>query len=474
MKTCGAFIGKPIAKSFRLLSTLLICSGIFLNQGCRKELKENPSISETTPALASKMKEVDIQLVAGSFVSPIGVIPVPDQTGRLFVIDQVGPVWVINSQGEKLPTPFIDLSSRMVALQAGFDERGLLGLAFHPSYATNGRFFVFYNAPPRPGGPTPTTSWNNLIRISEFRVSMNANMADINSERVILEIDDPQFNHNGGTLVFGPDRYLYISIGDGGGANDVGAGHVEDWYAVNAGGNGQDIEANLLGNILRLDINNTNGQAYGIPADNPFVNKPGMDEIYAYGLRNPYRMSFDQSGSRKLYAGDAGQLLYEEIDVIVKGGNYGWNVREGRHCFNAAAPLTVLPSCPGVDSYGNPLIDPAIEMNNFRNPAGGITSTTIIGGHVYRGNDIPGFQGKYIFGSFSKNPGTTDAEIYMSNPAGEGPWTFSEIALKNRENLGMYLKSFGQDLEGEIYLATSMIAGPTGNTGQVYKIVLAN
>jgi glucose/arabinose dehydrogenase len=287
-------------------------------------------------------------------------------------------------------------------------------------------------------------------------------------------MDDPQFNHNGGTLVFGPDGYLYISIGDGGGANDVGTGHVEDWYLVNAGGNGQDIEANLFGNILRLDINNTNGGAYGIPPDNPFVNKPGRDEIYAYGLRNPYRMSFDMSGSRKLYVGDAGQLLYEEINVVQKGGNYGWNVKEGAHCFNAASPLVTLPNCPTMDVLGNPLIDPALEMNNFRNPAGSVKSTTIIGGHVYRGHSIPGFQGKYIFGSFSKNPGVTDAEIFIANPGDEVPWTFREITLKGRpDNLGMYLKSFGQDLDGEIYLATSTVAGPTGTSGKIYKLVYA-
>ena len=223
----------------------------------------------------------------------------------------------------------------MVPLNPGYDERGLLGFAFHPDYKTNGRFFIYYTLPPRPGGPTPVNNWNNLSRISEYRVSGgNPNMADMGSEKIILEMDDPQSNHNGGTIAFGPDNYLYIAIGDGGGANDVGPGHVEDWYPVNAGGNGQDIEANLFGNILRLDVNG--GAPYAIPADNPFVGKPGRDEIWAYGFRNPFRFSFDMSGSRRLFAGDAGQLLYEEIDVVEKGQNYGWNVKEGTSCFNAA------------------------------------------------------------------------------------------------------------------------------------------
>jgi glucose/arabinose dehydrogenase len=462
----------PVYRKGFFLAFTFAAGMILLISGCKKAGVDLPTTG-ASEVMEAKMKQVDLQLVAQGLVSPIGVIPVPDNTGRLFIIDQVGKVWIVNSEGATLPQPFMDISTRLVTLSPGFDERGLLGLAFHPDYAMNGRFFVYYNAPPPPGGPTPTTLWNNLSRISEFRVSANPNMADMNSERPILELNDPQFNHNGGTLVFGPDGYLYISIGDGGGANDVGPGHVEDWYAVNAGGNGQDIEANLFGNILRIDVNNTSG-AYGIPADNPFVNKPGRDEIYAYGLRNPYRMSFDMSGSRQLYVGDAGQLLYEEIDVIKKGGNYGWNVKEGAHCFSTANPLMTLAVCPGMDPFGNPLIDPVIEMNNFRNPAGGVTSTTIIGGHVYRGHTIPGLQGKYVFGSFSKNPGVTDAEIFMANPAGSGPWGFTELQLKGRpDNLGMYLKSFGQDNEGEIYLATSTIAGPTGTTGKIFKLVLA-
>ena len=455
-----------------LTSTLIVLAvALFLIPACQKELKPEEPVEQEL--FQAKMKLPDLEMIADNLVSPIGVIPVPDNTGRLFIIDQVGKIWIVNREGTRLSTPFLDISSRLVTLSPGFDERGLLGLAFHPNYRSNGRFFVYYNAPPRSGGPTPTTTWNNLSRIAEYRVSSNPNIADMNSERAMIEIDDPQFNHNGGTLVFGPDGYLYISIGDGGGANDVGPGHVADWYTVNDGGNGQDIEANLFGNVLRIDVNNSNGAAYGIPPDNPFVGRTGRDEIYAYGLRNPYRMSFDMSGSRKLYLGDAGQLLYEEINVIEKGGNYGWNVKEGAHCFNAAAPLTTLPDCPTMDPFGTHLTDPVIEMNNFRNPAGGMTSTTIIGGHVYRGHEIPGLQGKYIFGSFSRNPGVTNAELFIANPGGPGPWDFEELNLQNHpDHLGMYLKSFGQDNEGEIYLATSTIAGPTGNTGKIFKLVL--
>lgn len=332
---------------------------------------------------------------------------------------------------------------------------------------------MYYNAPPRSGGPQEGGTWNNLSRISEFKTSVaNPNEADLSTERVILELDDPQFNHNGGTLAFGPaDGYLYISIGDGGGANDVAPGHVEDWYPVNEGGNGQDVEANLFGNILRIDVNN--GDAYSIPNDNPFVNdKVGRDEIYAYGFRNPYRFSFDLAGNHDLYAGDAGQVLYEEIDVVKKGGNYGWNVKEGTHCFNAADNKTELASCPDEDEFGNPLLDPVIELNNWQNPAGG-KATTIIGGHVYRGSAIPGFYGKYIFGTFSQTPTTPNGELFITTPSQSGGlWTFNEISLKSSPNdVGYYLRGFGQDLQGEIYLAVSSILGPMGNTGKIFKLV---
>jgi glucose/arabinose dehydrogenase len=295
-------------------------------------------------------------------------------------------------------------------------------------------------------------------------------MADLSTERKILDWDDPQSNHNGGTLAFGKDGYLYISIGDGGNANDVGPGHVEDWYAANAGGNAQNIEANLFGKILRIDINN--GNPYGIPMDNPFVNKPGRDEIYAYGFRNPFRFSFDMSGANNLYAGDAGQLLWEEIDQVKKGGNYGWNVKEGFHCFNAASSLEVRPSCPTMDVWNNQLTDPVIEINNWQNPAGG-RATTVIGGNVYRGNDIPGLQGKYIFGTFSQTATTPNGELFMALPTGQNPWNYQELVLRSFPNdLGYYLKGFGQDLSGEIYLTTSSRLGPAGNTGKVYKLVM--
>ncbi|MGV3505080.1 MAG: PQQ-dependent sugar dehydrogenase [Adhaeribacter sp.] len=415
---------------------------------------------------------MDLELVADGFTSPLGVVAAPGERGNLFVIDQIGKIWLLDASGHRAATPFLDVSASLIPLNPNGDERGLLGLAFHPDYAQNGRFFIYYQLPPRPGGPAPQPgpNWNNLSRISEFKVSpSDPHQADPGSEKVVLQWDDPQGNHNGGTIAFGPDGYLYIAIGDGGAANDVAPGHVEDWYAVNAGGNGQDIEANLFGSILRLDVDH--GSPYAIPADNPFVNKPGLDEIYAYGFRNPYRFSFDMGGAHQLFAGDAGQALYEEVSIVRKGGNYGWNVKEGRSCFNAASNLQELPDCPSVDNFGNPLIDPIIEVIHFRNPKGG-KATTVIGGNVYRGRALSQLQGKYLYGTFSQAPGVANAELFLAVPAGGGSWASREVTLKSfPDDLGHYLKGFGQDPKGEIYLALTGVAGPTGTAGKIYKLV---
>ena len=416
---------------------------------------------------------IDIALVADNFVSPVLLVQAPGPAKSMYVVDQIGKIWKIDSSSKKSVTPFLDVSSKLAPLMGPYDERGLLGLAFHPDFEHNGKFFVFYTAPPRAGGPAPGSNWNSLTRVSQFSVSSNnTDVADANSEKVLLEADHPQFNHNGGTIAFGPDGFLYISIGDGGQGDDNAPGHVDDWYKVNAGGNAQNVEANLMGKVLRIDVNS--GDPYSVPADNPYVGKPGLDEIYAFGFRNPYRFSFDMGGSHELISQDAGQSLYEEIDVVTKGGNYGWNVKEGTHCFSTDNDTVERASCPAVDSAGIKLTDPVVELNNAANPLGGI-ATTIIGGHTYRGSTIPELAGKYIFGVFSSDAtGTPNAKIYSATTASSGKWNYDAISLKNNpDNLGMYLKGFGQSLDGEVYLMTTMEAGTTGNTGKVYKLIAA-
>ncbi len=451
MKSFVAFTGMLFVTFFLLIGA-----------GCKKD--HNSAPANKTPGL---------QLVTDNLISPVALAEPPDDTHRLFIVDELGKIWIIGADGKKLAAPFIDMASKMVTLSPGYDERGLLGLAFHPQYKTNGKFYLFYTAPPRPGIPVPGApgaTWNSLTTISEFKVSAtDPNQADINSERILIRDDHPYLNHNGGTLAFGPDGFLYISIGDGGNADDVGNGHVPDWYAVNAGGNGQDIYANLMGNILRIDVNG--GAPYNIPADNPFAGTAARPEIYAYGFRNPFRFSFDMGGSHQLLLGDEGQSLYEEIDVVTNGGNYGWNVKEGTHCFDTDNDLLERSSCPMTDSAGKPLIDPVIELVNAANPKGGGVGIAIIGGFVYRGSALPALQGKYIFGMLSRD-GKATGIVFSADMAGSGMWANSPLNFSGYPtDLGQYLKSFGQDQSGEMYLLTSGQEGPQGTSGKVYKIV---
>lgn len=411
--------------------------------------------------------DLDVEMIAQGLTAPVTLMEPADGSNRLFVVDQAGQIRIIDASGALLAQPFLDLSGSIVALNPAFDERGLLGLAFHPQYAANGRFFVYYSAPVRAGTPV---DYNHTSVVSEFRVtSGDPNRADPASERVLLEIPEPQFNHNAGTLAFGPDGHLYISVGDGGGGDDNGMGHVPDWYETNDGGNGQDVTDNLLGSILRIDVNGA--QPYGIPGDNPFVGEDGLDEIYAYGFRNPYRMSFDMGGSRMLIVGDAGQELYEEVSVVSNGGNYGWNVKEGTHCFNTDDPETPRASCPSTGEFGEPLIDPVIEYDNAKDGSG--LGIVVVGGYVYRGTDIPDLAGRYIFGDYSTSFDAADGQVLSATTTASGPWSFDELRFGTDDRrLNAYVLGFGQDQDGEVYVLTSDTGTPSGATGRVWKLVL--
>ncbi|HKG90993.1 MAG TPA: PQQ-dependent sugar dehydrogenase [Gemmatimonadaceae bacterium] len=411
---------------------------------------------------------IGLRQVAEGLSAPVAIIPVPDGSGRLVILDQIGLARVLTSDGTLLPEPFLDLRSKMVTLRPAFDERGFLGLAFHPSYATNGRFFVYYIAPPR------TPGFDNTETFAEYRVSGDPNKADPASERIFLQQDDPQFNHNGGTLAFGPDGYLYISIGDGGQANDCAFGHVEDWFADNCGGNGQDTEQNLFGNILRIDVNGA--APYGIPADNPFVGKPGLDEVYAYGFRNPYRFSFDAATGR-LFVADVGQGLWEEVDIVEKGGNYGWNVKEGTHCFDAENSRVVPAECPSTVQSGaragDPLVDPIIEYANSAQPGG--LGRAVVGGFVYHGSLLPQLRGRYVFADWSTAFGVPNGTLFVASERKKTLWQMQELQLANTPNgrINHFILGFGQDAEGELYVGAQAISGPnpTGTSGKVFKLV---
>lgn len=389
-----------------------------------------------------------LDLMAEGFVSPVSLVSPDDGTGRLFVVDRVGEIRILTKDNVLLEDPFLDLKSKLVNLRSTFDERGLLSLAFHPDFESNGRFFVYYSAPLREEAPE---GWDHTSTISEFIVSSNPDKADIASEKKILEIDEPQFNHDGGQLLFGSDGYLYISVGDGGKANDVGLGHPDI-------GNGQDT-LTLLGSILRIDIDN--GQPYSVPEDNPFVGEDGRDEIYAYGFRNPFRMSFDRETGR-LFVADVGQNLWEEVDIVEKGMNYGWHVKEGSHCFDPENPDKSLAECPDKGLKDERLIDPILEYQNANAEEG--IGLSVIGGFVYRGKAIPDLYGKYIFGDWSESFLTGKGKIFVAEES-NGSWSIIDSA-----ELSSFILGFGQDADNELYVLASDSTGPTGNSGKVYKL----
>jgi glucose/arabinose dehydrogenase len=384
---------------------------------------------------------VGLQVIVTNLVSPTALTHAHDGSGRLFIADQIGQVRVVDVGGNLLPTPYLDISSRLVTLIPAYDERGLLGLAFHPGYATNGRFFVYYAAPP------PNTNWDNMTVLSEFRVSVtDTNQADSASERVLLTINQPEPNHEGAAVVFGPDGYLYLGPGDGGGAGDQ--------HGVN--GNAQSL-TNLLGKILRIDVDS--GSPYGIPADNPFVNVPGAKpEIYAYGLRNPARFSFDRGGTHQGLVADVGENFYEELDVLRKGANYGWRILEGNHAYDPGLATTLGVNIPSLEF-------PLFEY------AHGPSGIAIIGGFMYRGANYPALAGKYVFGDFSTSIAVPDGQLYYLNETRPGIWErFGFQVWPGSGRLGRYVKGFGEDEAGEVYLLSSGAPGPAGNTGDVRRL----
>jgi glucose/arabinose dehydrogenase len=326
-----------------------------------------------------------------SFSQPLDLQSPDDGTNRIFVAEKGGRIRVFtNEPTVNEDTVFLDLSANLSTVS----EQGLLGLAFHPNYQSNGFFYVYY---------TPTAG---LSQVSRFTVSANAAIADAASELVLLEIPQPATNHNGGQIAFGPDGYLYIALGDGGGGGDPFE-------------NGQD-RSTLLGSILRIDVDSQeNGLNYSIPTDNPFIGEPNVrEEIYVYGLRNPWRMSFDtQTG--ELWTGDVGQNAIEEIDVVVSGGNYGWPIFEGTRCFSG-------------DCNDTGLIDPIFEYAQDNG------DRSITGGFVYRGTTVPSLQGKYIYGDF------VSGRIWALELDG----TLNELVEASRLNIA----SFGTDTSQELYV----------------------
>lgn len=336
-------------------------------------------------------------------------VDAPPGNDRLFVATKDGRIHIIKD-GATLVQPFLDIRE----LTRNDGEQGLLGLAFHPAYATNGLFYVHYS------------DRHGDTKVVEYRVGSNPDLADLESARLVFFATQPAGNHNGGMLAFGPDGYLYVGLGDGGGANDR--------Y-----GNGQRTDT-VLGALLRLDIDGRDparGLGYAVPPDNPFDGGNGAAEVWAYGLRNPWRFSFDGD---LLYIGDVGQNRWEEINVAPVGQagvNYGWPTIEGAHCFSPSS---------GCDTGG--LVLPAVEF-----PHGDGCSVT--GGYVYRGRAIPEFQGRYFYSDWCG--GWLRSFVYQDGVATDQQDHTDEVGSLTS------VSSFGTDGFGELHVTT---AG-----GDVWKLV---
>jgi glucose/arabinose dehydrogenase len=440
--------------------------------------------------------EIVLQPIASGLAAPIDLTHAGDGSGRLFVADQAGQIRIIDASGNLLPTPFLDISAKLPVLGTIFDERGLLGLAFHPDYESNGRFFVRYSAP-REGLPEePCNDPGGFIVgchkevLAEYAVSADPNIADPDSEIILIEVDKPQFNHNSGAVQFGPDGLLYYTLGDGGGAND-GLADVPPSHGPN--GNGQNLQA-LLGKILRIDVNPPfdPGLNYAIPPDNPFADGvDGLPEIYGYGLRNPFKFSFDDGpgGDQSLYLADVGQNLIEEVNIVSNGGNYGWVIREGTFCFDPFDPVTPPVSCANTGPLGEPLLDPIMEYfhpvsclansdcaflgvdcgeNGLCENEGGIA---IVGGFVYRGSSFPELVGKYVFGDFASDFFAPSGRLYYFDTSGPDVFQRVQFSLApNNDPFGLFLKGFGEDEADELYVLASVDLPPSGTSGVVLRI----
>lgn len=344
-----------------------------------------------------------------SFSSPILALQAPGDASRWFVVQQGGSVRTFSSApGTATSTSFIDISGRITA----GGETGLLGMAFHPNFPTDRRVFLSYTA----------TSGNLVSRISSFLSRDGGLTLDTTSEQILLTLNQPESNHNGGNIAFGPDGFLYVGFGDGGSGGDP---HTQNGPI----GNGQALRT-MLGKILRIDIGAESATTYTIPSTNPFATNPkcgpatnaqSCSEIYAYGVRNPWRWSFDKQ-SGELWLGDVGQGNWEEVDIVMKGGNYGWRCREGRHNFN-------LTGCPSTG-----LIDPVAEYDHS-------LGVSITGGYVYRGPQTTALRGRYVFGDFGSG------RIWVLLPDNAGGFTRTDLVSS-----GLSISSFAQANDGELYV----------------------
>ena len=418
---------------------------------------------------------VGLETVADGFVDPVAAAVAPGDKETLYVAEQSGKIWAVDldqrGHGQQQAKRLIaDLGSMLVPIGCfgiNYDERGLLGLAFHPDFQHNGLVYTYTSENQRgPSCGAASPDHDNVVR--EWKIvnagddngddesDDGAAMIDTASSREVLREVHAQFNHNGGEIRFGPDGMLYVGIGDGGNADDQGPNHNPDI------GNAQDLST-LSGKILRIDPNaGASEPGHSIPADNPFVGTPGArGEIWAYGFRNPFRMSFDRK-TGDLRVGDVGQNDVEEIDVVVKAGNYGWRVKEGTFAFD---PNGAGPGFVTADAITGPYIDPIAEHDHCVPPVtagvcAGSEGVAIIGGFEYRGKKVKALRGMYVFGDYSRGFFASDGRIFVLDRNNK----VSEVRYPNGPTLGMSVLGFAEDGRGELYVMGKTGATP-GNTG---------
>jgi glucose/arabinose dehydrogenase len=432
---------------------------------------------------------VGTEVVADGLVSPTKGVAAPDGAG-LVVLDQGGQVWAVGTgrtreqrrrgHEPRAPRLVADLSGLAVSNLGkvipglAYDERGLLGIAFARARHRSRLVYTFGNenaTAPADFSTLPAgVPADSQLVLREWRLARghhDSPVIDQSSSRVLLRIDKPQFNHNGGDLAFGPDGLLYVSVGDGGNADDQGPGHV-------AGGNAQSLlPGNVMGKILRIDPrghNSANGE-YGIPRSNPFVGRDGADEIWAYGFRNPYRFSFDKK-TGALLVGDVGQNDIEEADVVQRGHNYGWPIKEGTFLFdnNGDGNGFVTANSPGAPAG---LSDPVAQYDHtapggVRCPTGGPTSCegiAVVGGYVYRGRDVHALKGHYVFGDYSRAFAQPLGRLFIARNG-----QTQELAIAGRASLGLAVTGWAQDSRGELYVLGNETGVLSGTTGQVVRL----
>lgn len=448
-------------------------------------------------AAQEPLPAVNLELVAEGLNAPLFLVAPPDGSGRRIVGDQIGLAVVLMPDGKMLDTPFLDLRDALTPLLKAFDERGLLALAFHPHFARNGLFYVNYSAKRRPNSPfTGKTAYT--WRMSEFKVSADdPNRADRSSERVLLEFDWVNRKHNGGGLAFGPDGYLYVGVGDGGGVHGVPDIHVpakadtadpnrhaeeipEDPFRIPERFHKYDQYAQdtgrLKGKILRIDVDHGH-PGYAIPSTNIFRGKKeGRDEIYAWGFRNPFRLSFDRSGNGDIFVSGVAESFWETVYLVDRQGNYGWSIREGTHCYERARAFDPPKDCPRHGPLGEVIRDPIIEYPNWSvmrkestvraTPLG----TANVGGFVYRGKALSGLYGKFVFGDFSSQIMKPSGQILAATPPNvwRAPWSLAILT-----QLDVRIHSLGEDADGELYVLTTAHGIPVGKTGKLWKLVPA-